>query len=79
MGFYGAPEVANWEDSWSMLRHIASQYNLLWVCISNFNEIAKVEKKLGVAIRSKKQMQDFRNYQDFCGFMDLGYTSLPFT
>ncbi|XP_030948923.1 uncharacterized protein LOC115972818 [Quercus lobata] len=24
-------------------------------------------------------MQDFRNCQDFCGFKDLGYTSLPFT
>ena len=49
-GFYRAPEVAIREDSWSVLRHLASQYNLPWVCIGDFNEIVKVEEKLGGAI-----------------------------
>lgn len=55
-GFYRAPEVANREDSWLVLRHLASQFNLPWVCISDFKKIAKVEEKSGGAIRSEKQM-----------------------
>ncbi|XP_030930759.1 uncharacterized protein LOC115956561 [Quercus lobata] len=53
--------------------------NLPWVCIGNFNEIAKVKEKSGGAIRLEKQMQDFRDCQDFCGLKDLGFTGLPFT
>ena len=78
-GFYEAPEAANQEDSWSVLCHLASQFNLPWVCISNFNEIAKVKVKLGRAIQPEKQMQDFRDCQDFYRLKDLGYTGLPFT
>lgn len=78
-GFYRALKVANEVDSWSMLCHLTSQYNLSWVCIDDFNEIAKVEEKLKGEIRSEKQMQYFRDCQDFCGLKDLGYTGLPFT
>ena len=78
-GFYGAPEMANREDSWLVLRHLASQFNLPWVCIGNFNEIAKIEEKSRGAIQPDKQMQDFRDCQDFCGLKDLGFIGLPFT
>ena len=50
-GFYGAPEVANREHSWSVLRHLSSQFNLPWVCIGDFNEITKLSEKLGGALR----------------------------
>ena len=78
-GFYEAPEVANQEDSWFVLRHLASQFNLPWVCIDDFNEIAKVKEKLGGSIRPEKQMQEFRDCQDFCRLKDLGFSGLPFT
>jgi len=48
--------VANREDSWLVLHHLASQFNLPWVCIGDFNEITKVEEKSGGAIRLEKQM-----------------------
>ena len=38
-GFYGAPEVANREDSWYLLWHLATQFNRPWVCIGDFNKI----------------------------------------
>ena len=60
-GFYRAPKVANREDSWSVLHHLASQLDLPWVCIGDFNEITKVEEKFGGAILPEKQMQDFRD------------------
>ena len=56
-------KVANQEDSWSVLRHLASQLDLPWVCVSDFNEITKVEEKFGGAILPEKQMQDFRDCQ----------------
>lgn len=31
MGFYRALEVAHWEDSWSLLRHLGSQFDMSWV------------------------------------------------
>ena len=71
--------MANREDSWLVLHHLASQFNLPWVCIGDFNEITKVEEKSGGAIRLEKQMQDFRDCQDFCGLKDLGFIGLPFT
>ena len=30
-GFYGAPKVANREDSWLILRYLASQFHLPWM------------------------------------------------
>ena len=67
------PKVANQEDSWSVLRHLSSQLDLPWVCISDFNEITKIEEKSGGAIWAKKQMQNFRDCLDFCGLLDLGF------
>ena len=75
-GFYRAPKVANQEDSLSILHHLASQLDLPWLCIGDFNETTKVEEKFGCAIRPEKQMQDFRDCQDFYGFKDLGFSSL---
>ena len=49
------------------------------MCIGDFNEITKMEEKLGGAIRPDKQMQDFKDCQDFCRLKDLGFTGLPFT
>ena len=49
------------------------------MCIGDFNEITKMEEKSGGAIRPDKQMQDFKDCQDFCRLKDLGFTSLPFT
>lgn len=79
MGFYGAPEAANQEDYWSVLRHLASQFVLSGVCVGDFNEIVRVDEKSGGAIRSEKQMQDFHDCLDICGLKDLGHSGLPFT
>ena len=63
---YEAPEVVNREDSWSLLRHLGSQFEMPWVCIGDFHEIIE---KLGGPIRPEKQMQSFRDCLDFCGLV----------
>ena len=68
--FYGAPEMANREDSWSVLHHLSSQFNLPWVCIGDFNEITKLGEKSGGAMRPEFQMQNFRDCLDVCGLKD---------
>ena len=77
--FYGALEVANREDSWSLLRHLGSQFEMSWVCIGDFKEITRLEEKLGGPICPKKQMQSFRDCLDFYSLKDLGFSGLPFT
>ena len=71
--------MANKEDSWSVLRHLSSQFNLSWVCIGDFNEITKLSEKLGGALRPEYQMQNFSDCLDVCGLKDLGYSGLPYT
>ena len=54
MGFYRAPEVANREDSWTLLRHLANQMNMSWVYIKDFNKITWLNEKSGGAIREER-------------------------
>ena len=49
------------------------------VCIRDFNEITRLQEKSGWYIRPENQMQGFRDFLDFCGLKDLGFTGLPFT
>ena len=44
-GFYGDPEIANQESSWSLLRLLSQQFNLPWVWMGDFNEILFAEEK----------------------------------
>ena len=78
-GFYGVPEVANREDSWTLLHHLSSQLVLPWVCIGDFNEITRVGEKSGGLVRPENQMRSFRECLDFCALKDLGSSGLPYT
>ena len=44
-GFYGEPITHKCHESWELLQQLHSQFNLLWLCVGDFNEILKgVEK-----------------------------------
>lgn len=77
--FYGAPEVANLEDSWIVLCHLRSQLSMPWVCIGDFNEIWRIQEKSRGCIWPESQMQGFRDCLKVCELKDLGFTGLPFT
>ena len=47
--------------------------------MGDFNELLSMNEKLGSPVRSSRQMQDFRDAIDECGFVDLGYQGSPFT
>ena len=55
-GFYGNPDFANREDSWSLLHDLSHHYSLPWICIGDFNEILRTEEKQGWLDRPERQM-----------------------
>ena len=44
-GFYGNPDTASREDSWSCLKTPSTQFSLSWICMGDFNEIILAEEK----------------------------------
>ena len=48
-GFYGNLVTANREHSWALFKHLCLQINFPWLCIGDFNEIVKLEEKMGGA------------------------------
>ena len=79
MGFYGDPDTASQEDSWSLLKALSTQVSHPWICIGDFNEILLAEEKQGWLDRLERQMQGFWDALDFCGLKDLGFNGFPFT
>ncbi len=78
-GFYGFAETHRHHESWNLLRLLHQQSSLPWCCVGDFNELTSTDEKLGGVIRSERQMQDFRDAIDYCGFIDLGFVGEPFT
>ena len=71
--FYGEPEAVNHQVAWATLRRLKAKYSIPWCCAGDFNEITRAHEKLGGRQRPKRQMQEFRDVLDECGFKDLGY------
>ena len=67
-GFYGNPITANREHSWALLKHLCLKMDIPLLCMGDFNEITKAEEKKGGAIRRERQMREFREALNFCGF-----------
>lgn len=78
-GFYGHPDTHHRKKSWNLLRDLNRRYKMPWMCFGDFNEIISMEEKKGGAVRSQRQMEDFRNAIHQCGFRDLGYCGLDYT
>lgn len=53
--------------------------NLPWLCAGDFNEILDASEHFGNQERSERQMDGFRGAVSDCGFMDLGFSGLPYT
>ncbi|XP_074277155.1 uncharacterized protein LOC141600803 [Silene latifolia] len=76
-GFYGWPSVTERHLSWELLRVLGSQYNDLWVCIGDFNEVLyATEMKRGV--HAQWQMNNFREAVEDCGFRDVDFEGYMF-
>ena len=59
IGFYGEPETHRRMEAWNKLRGLNNRLNVPWLCVGDFNEISRQDEKLGGAMRSHNQMQQF--------------------
>ena len=79
IGFYSEPDTFKRHESWVKLRRLKNKYSLPWLCSRDFNEICRAHEKLGGRLRPIKQMEEFREVLDECGFQDLGFVGNKFT
>lgn len=78
-GFYGHPKTHCRKESWSFLNTLRQQYQLLWLCLGDFNEILKRDEKVGGSPRPHQQIEAFQNIVGKCDFKDMGYSGPDYT
>lgn len=78
-GIYGHPEDDQKWRTWSLLRRLATENQMPWLCVGDFNEILSDSKKLGGNLRRDDRMRDFRFCLEDCGLKDLGFIGHQFT
>ena len=79
IGFYGEPDTRNRNESWAKLRRLKSKYTLPWLCVEDFNEITRLDEKMGGRFRLRSQMEAFRDVFDEREFKDLGFVGGKYT
>lgn len=65
--------------SWQLLRQLASQSSLPWLCFGDFNKLLNSSEKEGGACRPIRQMLDFQEAISNAKMKDLGYDDNLFT
>ncbi|KAF7824053.1 hypothetical protein G2W53_022197 [Senna tora] len=78
-GVHGFPEEQSKHQTWDLLRLLASNSDLPWLCYGDFNEIMFASEKQGGTAKSDRSMQAFRDACNHCGFTDMGFKGYPFT
>lgn len=66
-------------EGWNLLKTLNHSFSLPWLCARDFSEILKSHEKFGGRLRLEKQMQDYRDTLDVCGYTDLGFIGNKFT
>lgn len=78
-GFYGHPNVAKRNESWTLLNHLRLFSPEAWVCIGDFNKIVDQAEKSGAVERRDSQMEPFQSVLEDCDLSDLGFTGSKYT
>ncbi|BFG35644.1 hypothetical protein CerSpe_219180 [Prunus speciosa] len=78
-GFYGYPSTADRYKSWQLLRGLATESTLPWICFGDFNELLHSKEKEGGAPRLIRQMLAFRQAISDCALEDSGFEGAEFT
>lgn len=78
-GIYGHPETQQKQHTWTLLRRLASLFDLLWLCFGDFNEILDPREKNGGQDRNVNMMLSFREAVQVCNLIDVGCKGYPFT
>ena len=47
ISFYGEPGLSKKDESWTLMRQLAAQFDKAWLCVGDFNEILWNYEKQG--------------------------------
>ncbi|CAL1394124.1 unnamed protein product [Linum trigynum] len=76
-GIYRWPEGRDKEQTWEMMRHLASQWKGPWLCGGDFNQFLSDEEKKGGNMAVEVDMQAFSDCMADTGLRNMGFTSYP--
>lgn len=66
-------------ELWEHLDSISNNVDIPWFIGGDFNLISNVDEKQGGAPPDSRTIEDFVNFQNKVGLMDLGFSGYPFT
>lgn len=78
-GYYGCPERERRQESWGILRDLASRSSLPWCIIGDFNDIMVASEKKGGGVHPRRLLDGFTDAINDCQLIDIGYTGNMFT
>ena len=71
---YGEAKVSDRGKTWHVLRSLAEDDGLPWVCFGDYNEVLSLNEHDGIGHRCMTQVNGFRDAVDTCGLIDLGFS-----
>ncbi|XVF69945.1 hypothetical protein PTKIN_Ptkin11bG0121700 [Pterospermum kingtungense] len=78
-GIYDEPNMNLRSHTWSLLRTVARDNSLPWLCLGDFNELIWSSEKEGGRMRPEWQMKAFREALKDAQLEDLGFSGHQFT
>lgn len=72
----------NWRDRlglWKRMRTTVRTRNGSWMCVRDFNEIAKVSEKVGGRLKQPRKMETFNTMMHDTRLVDMGYNGQHIT
>ncbi|XP_074369753.1 uncharacterized protein LOC141711250 [Apium graveolens] len=78
-GFYSCPERYRRRESWSILKHLASQSQLLWCILGDFNDIMFAHEKNGGRPHPSVLLEGFSNTVNECGLIEISSSGSAYT
>lgn len=78
-GFYGCPERERRQESWNLLRTLATESDLPWCVLGDFNDMLFDFEKQGGRPQPRSLLEGFTNTIIDCRLEDLGFNGCEFT
>lgn len=78
-GYYGFPDQGRRNQSWNLLRHLASVNSLPWLIMGDFNDLLSSDDKEGGAAHPNWLFRGFREAILDCNVTDVPLTGHKFT
>ena len=78
-GFYGCPERTRRQESWDIIRSLASRSSLPWCMLGDYNDMMYGFEKIGGRPQPRALLEGFNKVVMECGLEDLGFSGSEFT